>query len=113
LAADFTYVWTGEGWLFVAVILDLYSRRVVGWWMQATMTTQLVMDALLMAIFRRGRPCSVLHHSDQGSPTKRLDLMANSSSTRSIIVLDVSTSASLLTADASTSTIMPAFKSIR
>jgi putative transposase len=66
-AADFTYVWTAEGWLFVAVVLDLYSRRVVGWSMQPTMTAQLVMDALLMAIFRRGRPHSVMHHSDQGS----------------------------------------------
>jgi putative transposase len=53
-AADFTYVWTAEGWLFVAVVLDLYSRRVVGWSMQSTMTAQLVMDALLMAILRRG-----------------------------------------------------------
>lgn len=66
-AADFTYVWTGEGWLFVAVVLDLYSRRVVGWSMQQTMTAQLVMDALLMAVSRRGRPQAVLHHSDQGS----------------------------------------------
>lgn len=66
-AADFTYVWTAEGWLFVAVVLDLYSRRVVGWSMQSTMTARLVMDALLMAIFRRGRPKAVLHHSDQGS----------------------------------------------
>jgi len=69
-AADFTYVWTGESWLFVAVVLDLYSRRVVGWSMQPTMTAQLVMDALLMAIFRRGRPRAVLHHSDQGSHTR-------------------------------------------
>ena len=66
-AADFTYVWTSEGWLFVAIVLDLYSRRVVGWSMQQTMTAELVMDALLMAIFRRGRPKAVLHHSDQGS----------------------------------------------
>lgn len=66
-AADFTYVWTAEGWLFVAVVLDLYSRRVVGWSMQSTMTAKLVMDALLMAIFRRGRPHAVLHHSDQGA----------------------------------------------
>jgi putative transposase len=66
-AADFTYVWTAEGWLFVAIVLDLYSRRVVGWSMQSTMTAQLVMDALLMAILRRGRPEAVLHHSDQGS----------------------------------------------
>ena len=53
-AANLTYVWTAEGWLFVAVVLDLYSRRVVGWSMQPTMTAELVMDA-------------VLHHSDQGS----------------------------------------------
>ena len=66
-AANLTYVWTAEGWLFVAVVLDLYSRRVVGWSMQPTMTAQLVMDALLMAIFRRGKPQAVPHHSDQGS----------------------------------------------
>lgn len=66
-AADCTYVWTGEGLLFVAVVLDLYSRRVVGWSTQSTMTAKLVMDVLLMAIFRRGRPRAVLHHSDQGS----------------------------------------------
>lgn len=65
--ADFTYVWTGEGWLFVAVVLDLYARRVVGWSMQPTMTAQLVMDALLMAIFRRGRPRTVLHHPDSNN----------------------------------------------
>lgn len=51
----------------MAVVLDLYSRRIVGWSMQSTMTAQLVMDALLMAILRRGRPEAVLHHSDQGS----------------------------------------------
>lgn len=66
-AADFTYVWTTEGWLYIAVVLDLFSRRVVGWSMQPTMTAQLVMDALLMALFRRGRPQAVLHHSDQGT----------------------------------------------
>jgi putative transposase len=65
--ADFTYVWTGEGWLFVAVVLDLFSRRVVGWSMNSQMTAQLVMDALLMAIWRRGWPSELLHHSDQGS----------------------------------------------
>jgi len=48
-AADFTYVWTGEGWLFVAVVLDLYSLRLVGWSMQPTMTAQLVMDAVTSA----------------------------------------------------------------
>ena len=65
--ADFTYVWTGEGWLYVAAVIDLFSRRVVGWSMKADMTAQLVIDALLMAIWRRGRPDALLHHSDRGS----------------------------------------------
>lgn len=65
--ADFTYIDTAEGWLFVAVVLDLFSRRVVGWSMSSSMTAQLVIDALLMAIWRRGKPRQVLHHSDQGS----------------------------------------------
>lgn len=65
--ADFTYIWTAEGWLYVAVVIDLFSRRAVGWSMSAAMTAQLVTDALLMAIWRRGRPKAVLHHSDQGS----------------------------------------------
>jgi putative transposase len=65
--ADFTYVWTDEGWLFVAVVLDLFSRRIVGWSMQSTMTSELVTDALVMAVWRRGRPTTALHHSDQGS----------------------------------------------
>ena len=65
--ADFTYIWTAEGWLYVAVVLDLYSRRAVGWSMQASMTSQLVADALMMAVWRRGRPVALLHHSDQGS----------------------------------------------
>jgi putative transposase len=65
--ADFTYIWTAEGWLYVAVVLDLYSRRIVGWSMQSTMTAQLVTDALMMAVWRRGRPDAVLHHSDRGS----------------------------------------------
>jgi putative transposase len=65
--ADFTYIWTVEGWLYVAAVLDLYSRRVVGWSMQATMTAQLVADALIMAVWRRGRPDALLHHSDRGS----------------------------------------------
>ena len=64
---DFTYFWTAEGWLYVAAVVDLFSRRVVGWSMHAIMTTQLVTDALVMAIWRRGKPETVLHHSDQGS----------------------------------------------
>ncbi len=65
--ADFTYIWTAEGWLYVAAVLDLYSRRTVGWSMSEQMTAQLVTDALLMAIWRRGAPKQLLHHSDQGS----------------------------------------------
>ena len=65
--ADFTYIWTAEGWLYVAAVVDLFSRRVVGWSMSASMTTQLVTDALVMAIWRRGSPRAVLHHSDRGS----------------------------------------------
>jgi len=65
--ADFTYIWTAEGWLYFAAVLDLYSRRVVGWSAASAMTAQLVTDALLMALWRRGKPDALLHHSDQGS----------------------------------------------
>lgn len=66
-AVDFTNVWTAESWLFVTVVLALYPRRVVGWSMQSTMSAQLVMDTLLMAIFRRGKPQAFLHHANPGS----------------------------------------------
>jgi putative transposase len=65
--ADFTYIWTAEGWLYVAAVIDLFSRRVVGWSMSASMTAQFVTDALMMAIWRRGKPDALLHHSDRGS----------------------------------------------
>jgi putative transposase len=61
--ADFTYVWTAESWLYVAAVVDLFSRRVVGGSMSTAMTTQLVTDALVMAIWRRGKPGALLHHS--------------------------------------------------
>ena len=64
--ADITYVATWTGWLFLAVVLDAWSRRVVGWAMATHLRTQLVLDALAMAIWQR-RPKSVIHHSDQGS----------------------------------------------
>jgi putative transposase len=51
----------------VAAVIDLFSRRVVGWSMSAAMTAQLVTDALVMAIWRRGKPDALLHHSDRGS----------------------------------------------
>jgi putative transposase len=65
--ADFTCIQTAEGWLYVAAVLDLFSRRVVGWSMSASMAAQLVTDALTMAIWRRGKPEALLHHSDRGS----------------------------------------------
>ena len=66
-AADFTYIWTSEGWLYVAAVLDLFSRRIVGWSMRAAMTADLVSDALMMALWRRGRPRELMHHSDRGT----------------------------------------------
>lgn len=65
--ADFTFVWTQEGWLYVAAVLDLFSRRIVGWAMQSTMTAELVTEALLMAVWRRAPQADILHHSDQGT----------------------------------------------
>jgi transposase InsO family protein len=64
---DITYIWTAEGWLYLATIIDLYSRAVIGWSIQPTMTRELVCDALMMALWRRGFPRGVLCHSDRGS----------------------------------------------
>ena len=63
---DITYVRTWEGWLYRAVVMDLYSRRIVGWSTRPTMTQELVLNALLMAV-RRRKPKHALIHSDQGS----------------------------------------------
>jgi transposase InsO family protein len=65
--SDITYIWTEEGWLYLAVIVDLYSRMVVGWSMSERMTSTLVCNALKMALFRRGMPRGVILHSDRGS----------------------------------------------
>ena len=64
---DITYVWTLEGWLYLAVVLDLYSRQIVGWAMDKRMKKQLTLDALAMAYWRRKPPSGLLHHSDRGS----------------------------------------------
>ena len=66
-ASDITYVWTQEGWLYLAVVIDLCSRKVVGWSMSSRMTTQLVCDALTMAIWQRQPEAGLIHHSDRGS----------------------------------------------
>jgi len=65
--SDITYVWTDEGWLYLAVVMDLYSRAIVGWSMNRRMTQQLVCDALSMALFRRHFPKGTIIHSDRGS----------------------------------------------
>jgi putative transposase len=67
IASDITYVWTQEGWLYLAVVIDLYSRKVVGWSMSSRMTAQLVCDALMMAIWLRRPKAGLIHHSDRGS----------------------------------------------
>jgi len=65
--ADITYVWTFEGWLYLAIVMDLYSRQIVGWAMDKRMKKQLTIDALAMAFFRRRPEPGLLHHSDRGS----------------------------------------------
>jgi transposase InsO family protein len=65
--ADITYVWTFEGWLYLAVVMDLYSRQIVGWAMDKRMKKQLVLDAIAMAYWQRKPSKGLLHHSDRGS----------------------------------------------
>ena len=65
--SDITYIRTWQGWLYLAVVIDLFSRRVVGWSMKPTMEKEIVLDALMMAICQRRSTGPVLVHSDQGS----------------------------------------------
>jgi len=65
--ADITYIPTQEGWLYLAAILDLYARRIVGWAMSARMTSDLTVTALKMALEQRHTAANLIHHSDQGS----------------------------------------------
>lgn len=64
---DITHIKTHEGWLYLGVVVDLFSRKVVGWSMQSRITKELVLDALLMAVWRRKPTTAVTVHSDQGS----------------------------------------------
>jgi putative transposase len=66
-AGDITYLMTSEGWLYLAVVIDLYSRSVIGWSMSNRMTAKLTCDALKMALLKRGSPKGVIFHSDRGS----------------------------------------------
>ena len=65
--SDITYIWTHEGWLYLAVVLDLFSRQVVGWALSNRMSKKLIMDALRMAIWRRRPASDLMFHSDRGS----------------------------------------------
>ena len=65
--SDITYLWTDEGWLYLAVVLDLFNREVIGWSIKPRMMADIVMDALTMAWFRRQPAVGVMHHSDRGS----------------------------------------------
>jgi len=66
-AGDITYVWTTEGWLYLAVVLDLYSRRVIAWGMGSRLTQELATAALTMAVEHRRPAHGVVHHTDRGS----------------------------------------------
>ncbi|EBP0096057.1 IS3 family transposase [Salmonella enterica subsp. salamae] len=70
---DITYLRTGEGWLYLAVVIDLWSRSVIGWSMSSRMTAQLASDALQMALWRRKRPEKVIVHTDRGSQYRSTD----------------------------------------
>lgn len=65
--SDITYLWTDEGWLYLAIVLDLFNREVVGWSLKPRMTADIVIDALTMAWFRRKPAVGLMHHSDRGS----------------------------------------------
>jgi transposase InsO family protein len=71
--ADITYIPTREGWLYLAAILDLFSKRIVGWSMAGRMTKELVLDAVSMAVARRKPEPGLIHHSDRGSQYAGLD----------------------------------------
>jgi len=65
--SDITYLWTDEGWLYLAIVLDLFNREVIGWSLKPRMTSDIVTGALTMAWFRRRPDAGVMHHSDRGS----------------------------------------------
>ncbi|EON4378426.1 IS3 family transposase, partial [Shigella sonnei] len=75
-AGDITYLRTDEGWLYLAVVIDLWSRAVIGWSMSPRLTAQLACDALQMALWRRKRPRNVIVHSDRGSQYCSADYQA-------------------------------------
>lgn len=82
--ADITYVRTWEGWLYLSFVLDTYSRRIVGWSMANNLSTELVLDAVNMAIYTRRPKPGLIHHSDRGS-----QLRFNRSSQRALVAVSL------------------------
>ena len=82
--ADMTYVRSSEGWLYLAVVIDLYSRRVVGWAMDKQMKKELVINAYLMAYWKRKPKFGLIHHSDRGSQYASRRFQATLKSTRAM-----------------------------
>ncbi len=66
-ASDITFIWTGQGWLYLAVVMDLYSRKIIGWSMSRRINRHIVVDAMKMALNRRRPERGLIHHSDRGS----------------------------------------------
>lgn len=66
-SSDITYIWTKEGWLYLAVVMDIYSRKIVGWSLGSSLQAELVVRALLMALLHRNSPEGIIFHSDRGS----------------------------------------------
>jgi putative transposase len=66
-ASDITLIWTGSGWLHLAIVMDLYSRKIIGWSIKADMKRTLVIEALKMALLNRKPKATLIHHSDQGT----------------------------------------------
>ncbi len=64
---DITYVWTKEGWIYLAVVMDIYSRKIVGWLIDSSLSTELVIRALMMAVLHRNPERGIIFHSDRGS----------------------------------------------
>ena len=75
-ASDITYLWTGEGWLYLAVVLDLFSRRIVGWSMKPSLDRSLVVNALQAALCQRRPSLGLMHHSDRGGQYASCDFQA-------------------------------------
>ena len=74
--ADISYIWTAEGWLYLAIVLDLFSRRIVGWATSDRLKRDLAVEALRRALVARNPAPGLVHHSDRGSQYRSVDYQA-------------------------------------